>query len=229
MAGITEKSIKILWANAAGFCSFDGCNIRVTGIADGPYTLGEMAHIKGNRSGSNRYDPQQSDSDRHDYNNLILLCPTHHTLIDKPENEATYTVDVLLDMKKRHEETVLAKLNEVEINNLDELKYKINQYLTDNYNAWNQYGPLSERAQKNPQSESLYETWVQVRSEIIVPNNRAIKGLLKLYGHLFSKSHQQVVSEFILHVDSYEKWVTTEISYEPVIRFPESFQNLIQG
>lgn len=229
MAGITEKSIKILWANAAGICSFDDCGIRVTGIADGSYTLGEMAHIKGNRGGSNRYDAQQSDSDRHDYNNLILLCPTHHTLIDKSENEAIYTVEVLLDMKKRHEEAVLKKLNETEINNLAELKYKINQYLTDNYNAWSQYGPLSGRAQKNPQSESLYKTWVQARSEIIVPNNRAIKSLLKSYGHLFSKSDQQVISEFILHVDSYEKWVTTEKSYESVISFPKSFDNLIKG
>jgi hypothetical protein len=229
MAGISDKSIKILWANAAGLCSFEGCNTKVTGIADGSYTLGEMAHIKGNKKGSNRYDSQQSDTERHDYNNLILLCPTHHTLIDKPENESTYTVDLLLKMKKQHEETILEKLINKEIKSLCELKHTINQYLTDNYNAWNEYGPLSERAQRNPQSQQLYENWIQARSEIIVPNNRLINALLSKYRNLFSQSDQQAISEFILHVESYERWITTINSYESVVRFPQSFRDLIQG
>ncbi|MEG6544921.1 HNH endonuclease signature motif containing protein [Acinetobacter bereziniae] len=229
MAVITEKTIKILWANAAGLCSFEGCNTRITGIADGPYILGEMAHIKGNKSGSNRYDAEQSHLERHDYNNLILLCPTHHTLIDKPENESIYTVDVLLRMKSQHEETVFRKLVSKEIKDLIELKLTINQYLIDNYNAWHQYGPLSERAQKNSQSQQLYEMWVQVRSEIIVPNNRVIYSLLSEYRHLFCKLDQQAISEFILHVDSYERWVTNINSYESVVRFPQSFRDLIQG
>ena len=56
---ITEKSIKLLWSNAAGICSFLDCNERLTqGEASdyAPYTIGEMAHIKGENPGSNRYD-----------------------------------------------------------------------------------------------------------------------------------------------------------------------------
>ncbi|WP_143337867.1 HNH endonuclease, partial [Cronobacter sakazakii] len=80
---ISEKSIKLLWSNAAGICSFRGCNEKLSveesaGVA--PYTLGEMAHIKGNKPGSNRYDIDQSSAERDSYENLILLSPTHHTL-----------------------------------------------------------------------------------------------------------------------------------------------------
>ncbi|MBU0538393.1 MAG: HNH endonuclease, partial [Gammaproteobacteria bacterium] len=86
---ITNKSIKLLWSNAAGICSFSDCTEKLSveqaaGVA--PYTLGEMAHIKGNKPGSNRYDQSQSNTERDSYENLILLCPTHHTLIDKEEN-----------------------------------------------------------------------------------------------------------------------------------------------
>ena len=86
---ITNKSIKLLWSNAAGICSFSGCSEKLTvgEAADvAPYTLGEMAHIKGNKAGSNRYDEAQPAIERDSYENLILLCPTHHTIIDKVEN-----------------------------------------------------------------------------------------------------------------------------------------------
>ena len=103
---ITPKSIKLLWSNSAGMCSFRGCSEKLSvedaaGVA--PYTLGEMAHIKGNKAGSNRYDPSQSAVERDSYENLILLCPHHHTLIDKRENDIEYTVDFLHEMKSENE------------------------------------------------------------------------------------------------------------------------------
>ena len=78
---ITEKSIKLLWSNAAGRCSFSGCYERLSveqAASSATYTLGEMAHIKGKKAGSNRYDSTQTATERDSYENLILLCPTHH-------------------------------------------------------------------------------------------------------------------------------------------------------
>ncbi|HHG0564283.1 TPA: HNH endonuclease signature motif containing protein, partial [Klebsiella pneumoniae] len=103
---ISEKAIKILWSNAAGICSFSGCNVKLSvaeAAEDAPYTIGEMAHIKGNRPGSNRYDIEQPASERDSYENLILLCPTHHTLIDKVENVDRFSVEILHEMKREHE------------------------------------------------------------------------------------------------------------------------------
>ena len=45
-----------------------------------------------------------SDIEVNDYDNLILLCPTHHTLIDKEDK--IYTVEVLRQMKQEHEKFV---------------------------------------------------------------------------------------------------------------------------
>ncbi len=50
-----------------------------------------------------------SDKEVDDYKNLILLCPTHHKLIDDQSNE--YTVDALRAIKQRHEEWVDETLN----------------------------------------------------------------------------------------------------------------------
>lgn len=83
---ISEKTSKVLWAEAAGRCAFPECGEKLCMIQAGqfsPFPFGEMAHIKGKREGTNRHDPDQSPVNRESYPNLILLCPTHHTIIDK--------------------------------------------------------------------------------------------------------------------------------------------------
>jgi hypothetical protein len=113
---ITQKSIKILWAAAGGRCSFPGCWERLCyheAAGAAPYTLGEMAHICGDKPGANRHDPRQTDTERDDYQNLMLLCPTHHTLIDRKENEVVYTVAALHEIKSEHEAQVLQRMDQV--------------------------------------------------------------------------------------------------------------------
>lgn len=104
---ITSKTRKTLWGRAGARCSFEGCQIALTqrDEAESGYTiLGEEAHIiaqkKDGPRGENPIEPSRVDL----YENLILLCPTHHTLID--EQPAKYTVDVLHQMKKVHESWV---------------------------------------------------------------------------------------------------------------------------
>ena len=227
---ISEKSIKLLWSNAAGRCSFAGCNERLTVEQvdhSAPYTLGEMAHIKGRNKGSNRYDEAQTDQQRDIYENLILLCPNHHTLIDKPENEKVYTVDVLMKMKIDHEASISRRLDSTEISDIDELKDQISILLAENRQAWLQYGPKSDNARRNPQSEEIYAIWLSERLSTIVPNNRVIVSLLDAHRSLFYRSAQVPISQFLAHAKSYEKWVNDEIPYQAVLRFPIDFERLI--
>jgi len=62
---------------------------------------GEVCHINGVRPGSARYDASQTDVERHAYANLVLMCPTHHTVID--DDEEAYTVERLGKIKATHE------------------------------------------------------------------------------------------------------------------------------
>jgi hypothetical protein len=229
---ITNKSIKLLWSNAAGVCSFSGCNEKLTveqAESVAPYTLGEMAHIKGNKPGSNRYDHSQSDLERDSYENLILLCPTHHSLIDKPENEDEYSVKRLLEMKIEHEKYISNRLKCEVIESIDRLKDKIAIYMAENYKAWEQYGPLSDNARRNPNNDQIYALWISARLSIIAPNNREMAQVLNKNRALFAREEQRLVSEFLTHVESYEKWINDEIPYQAVLRFPKSFEELILG
>lgn len=227
---IDEKSIKILWSNAAGRCSFTDCGKKLSiaqAACAAPYILGEMAHIKGRNKGSNRYDEAQTNQQRDRYENLILLCPNHHALIDRPENEAIYTTDVLLKMKIDHESEISRRLDSTGISDLGKLKDQISVCLAENHQAWLQYGPKSENARRNPHSEEIYAIWLSERLSTIVPNNRLIVGLLNAHRSLFDRSDQALVSQFLAHANSYEKWVNGEIPYQAVLRFPVEFERLI--
>lgn len=94
--GITD--IKLLFARSGNRCAFPKCRAP---MAVNESLTGEVCHIKGARPGSARYDPGQTDLERHAYANLLLMCPTHHTVID--DDEKTYTVERLWEIKATHE------------------------------------------------------------------------------------------------------------------------------
>lgn len=229
---ITSKSIKLLWANSAGICSFPDCNekLSVEEAAEvAPYTIGEMAHIKGNKPGSNRYDDEQSADERDSYENLILLCPTHHTLIDKAENEVKYSVDILHEMKIVHEKSISNRLSVIKFENVEELKDRISVCMAESHQAWVQYGPASDNARQNPNSDQIYALWTSVRLSVIVPNNREIVRILRVNRNLFNRTEQRLISKFIQHAENYEQWVNDKIPYSAIQRFPLDFETMILG
>jgi hypothetical protein len=94
------KTLKRLFARSCNRCAFQGCNQRlVDKLTDS--VIGEICHIKARNKGGPRYDPHQTDEDRHGSGNLILMCGSDHKKID--EHPEVYTVAVLLAMKASHE------------------------------------------------------------------------------------------------------------------------------
>jgi hypothetical protein len=98
---VSISVVKALFALSGNTCAYDGCEVK---LADPAWTgvNADIAHICGERPGSPRFDPTMTDDERDDFDNLILLCPNHHRLIDALE-PAIYTVEMLREMKHRHE------------------------------------------------------------------------------------------------------------------------------
>jgi hypothetical protein len=68
--------------------------------------VGQLAHIKGRKPGSPRYDPSQNPEERHGEDNLIAMCHDHGILIDADGSEYTYPVDTLQRMKVEHQQKI---------------------------------------------------------------------------------------------------------------------------
>jgi hypothetical protein len=99
----TDATTKRLFARSGNRCAFPKCTVE---IVHGNTLVGEICHIKAARPGGPRYDPRQTGAERHGYDNLILLCGTHHTVID--DDEEAYTVERLIKMKTDHEHKTTA-------------------------------------------------------------------------------------------------------------------------
>lgn len=110
-APISTKTVKRLFAASGGICSFPGCNTKLVDSVSGAL-LGEMCHINAASSGGPRFDPSLSEEERSEDDNLIILCPTHHSLID--QDAETFTAAKLRAFKAAHEATVAAILSSIE-------------------------------------------------------------------------------------------------------------------
>src|SRR5215469_1636174 len=107
MAGIRVADRKLLWGRSGDECAFPSCPERLTMVpadeggkptSSGPVVIGEEAHIVAEEDDGPRGDPSMPVSERNAYPNRVLLCPTHHTLIDK-DNGIHFSVEQLLKMK----------------------------------------------------------------------------------------------------------------------------------
>jgi len=99
-------TIKRLYAVSGNVCAFPSCPNPLVDEASGTVTS-EVCHIKGhnpgtgNRRGSARYDSNQTPTERHGFQNLILMCSNHHNVIDS--DETTGPADRLQKLKAKHE------------------------------------------------------------------------------------------------------------------------------
>jgi len=80
-------------------CAFPNCDlVLLTG--DGDF-LGNICYIEAMASGGPRYNPQEAPQTLTGLDNLILLCPNHHQLIDF--QPYVYTAEWLKRVKIAHE------------------------------------------------------------------------------------------------------------------------------
>jgi hypothetical protein len=98
---MTQKDIKLLWGRAGNRCSMCRYELSHETPSSHKYLLGEQAHIIGESESAPRGESPLSREQRNSYHNLILLCPNHHTEIDKNVNE--WPVEKLHQAKSQHE------------------------------------------------------------------------------------------------------------------------------
>lgn len=95
---VSASTMKRLFVKAGNKCAMPKCQ---SPLLQGEHVLAEICHIRARRKGGARYDATLTATEKDDFKNLILLCPTCHTLIDK--NRQTFTSELLLEIKELHE------------------------------------------------------------------------------------------------------------------------------
>ncbi|MHA4945686.1 SAVED domain-containing protein [Micromonospora sp. SD19] len=103
---VTEQNKILVWARAAGRCTF--CNlslVEATEIGEA-VPIGELAHNVGWSEGSPRGEAPLPFEQRADASNLILACRNCHKPIDDGGVAGRYTVEELKRRKQEHESRI---------------------------------------------------------------------------------------------------------------------------
>lgn len=99
---ISQQDIKLLWGQAACRCSICRAELSYNNPDNSlNIIVGEQAHIVAEREDGPRGTSPLTDSERDSYDNLILLCPNHHTIIDR--DTLAYPIEKLHSIKTAHE------------------------------------------------------------------------------------------------------------------------------
>ena len=118
----SARTIKRLFTLSGNKCAFPDCQNQI--LNENGTLVSDICHIEARSQGGPRYNSEQTDVQRDGFENLLLMCKIHHTVIDK-EYEF-YTVARLKEYKAGHEQK---NMNGVEPTNevVEELLETINK------------------------------------------------------------------------------------------------------
>ncbi|MEV7801934.1 Shedu immune nuclease family protein [Microbispora sp. NPDC088329] len=111
MRAISSAELKKVYSLSGGLCAFPDC--KAPRSLDDGTPLVEVAYISSPIPGGLRYDSNKPMVELRSYDNLILLCPSHHVLVDRDAER--YTAERLASMRDDHvariQEEISSRLN----------------------------------------------------------------------------------------------------------------------
>lgn len=110
LVSITDKARKLLWGKSGNRCAICRVSLSVEKSNSLDETLiGDECHIISKSKQGPRYE-EKENFNYDSYENLVLLCKNHHSLID--QQWETYTTELVREIKRNHEKWVSEKLHD---------------------------------------------------------------------------------------------------------------------
>ena len=190
-----------LFADSGGFCQKPDClRPLFKDLGDDTIYIAEMAHIIAASDDGPRSNETLSSTDKAAFSNLILLCPSCHTEIDKAE--ALYPADLILSWKNEHRNRLHRAFGIIKCPNRHSARRLAERFLRENKVIFEIYGPMGDE-RFNPES-SMPKLWSMKMLDTILPNNRKLLSLCDANEELLSDKELVTVERFRQHVADLE-------------------------
>lgn len=212
MSRLTPKRdvVRALFARSGNRCAFPGCTAHL--VNERNLFVGQICHIEAAEPGGERYNPQQTDDERRDYPNLILMCYSHHVETNDVE---VYTVEILMQMKERHERAFLSNPFKID----ETLLYKVTAEMEV---YWERVDKLHRLSHKVPDLAIQVDT-----SQSYADLNEKAKGLLPEFRKLadYISNHEDEIYAELLSFLARHGIKDEYITSNPRIFRPYSLRN----
>lgn len=199
---ISDRVKRQLWASSSGLCQNPKCRKDLFLVfADGAITsIDELAHVIAKKPDGPRGNDETPPTERDEFENIIVLCPSCHSTIDKAPQQ--FPSELLLEWKRAHQEIVMRALLTPIYNSRTELRREVRQLLERNKGIFDVYGPHSSTA-SNPLADAAKQ-WRRLVLTQILPNNQKLIALLEINSHLLNESEKKTLRAFVVHAEAFE-------------------------
>jgi tetratricopeptide (TPR) repeat protein len=210
MRNYSQQTIKRLFSLSGNLCAFPNCDKLI--VNSNGTIIGEICHINALNENGPRFNDKLTENELNDFENLILLCPTCHTTVDKEFN--IYTTDKLKQFKNQQIDKF--KNNEYsfdpeniynQINNISIVQHITNNYGID-YNVYNKVIiELSKTQENNELLKKELTSWIEKYKMLknnlnnILTDNYLIQGKKEFECGNFSESETQ----YLLSIEKSKK------------------------
>lgn len=223
---ISTKVKRKLLAASGGFCGNPNCHKNLFDFFESGEiaNIEELAHIIGQKEDGPRGDDELPLTQRDEFNNIILLCPTCHTTIDK--NPQLFPVETIRKWKQEHQESIENLFITPRFMRREDARKYVLPLLVENKAIFEAYGPYSENAGKDPMATEL--EWERLSIQRIIPNNRKIESAITQCLESLSEEELGLFTLFKLHREGFEYNKLSGDVNATVPTFPVGFENILK-
>jgi hypothetical protein len=195
---IGKLAQEYLWSESGGHCQNPACRRDLHAISK-RVSVSELAHIIPASDGGPRGESDQhlDDDQRAAANNILLLCPTCHTAIDK--DPAEYPIERLRGWKNISIAARTAAFGTPRFKTRAEAHAKLVSLLAKNWKVFDKYGP-----QAGGLDEDRAALWAKFVKSTVIPVNRQVLAHIRANEHLLTASEAATVAEFEIHAGQLE-------------------------
>lgn len=173
-----------------------------------------------------RYDERPvGDFKADSFENLILLCPTCHTLVDKDPDG--YSRGTLLSWKSNHFAALAHKQGIRAYEERGQVRAALVAAMAENKAVWKEFAPSDgSRFEYDPESESA-KAWAQRVRGIILPNHFRIQAIIKANLHHMTEAERETFARYQEHVRGLSERHVCGVAGR-AIRYPAGMDGLFE-
>lgn len=189
-----------LFSESAGHCQNPDCLQQLYPVEmGGSKHIAEMAHVIPHGKKGPRHENRPTERfDADSFENLILLCPTCHTIIDKEPDG--YSRSTLLDWKNKHLVSLAHSQGIQTYDDRNQVRSIVVAAMAENKAIWKEYGPVDGASfEYNPESE-IAKTWENRMRGVILPNHFRIEAIVKKNQNHMISDEQEIFARYREHV-----------------------------
>ncbi len=214
-----------LFIDSAGTCLLCQAPLFPTFPRGRSISVAERAHIVAHSPAGPRGRGTEGGPAVDDPANLVLLCPTCHTKVDKVPVE--YPAEMLLGFKAKRAAAVARVGGVITYDDRAEARSAVEEILRQNRETFDQYGPNSDDGSlPTPETASK---WRELVLTEIVPRNELLYSIVQVNEHLASATDQLAAEHLRAHTRDLAAKHQGGPLLAPSQKFPKAAEDIFSG